>query len=40
MDIITEEEIEQENEEWKRYIISNSNYNEDDADENDTDRIE
>ena len=31
MDGISEEEIEKENEEWKRYIFSNVNYNEDDV---------
>ena len=34
MDGITEEEIEKENEEWKRYIISNMSDNEDEVDEN------
>ena len=34
MDGITVEEIEKENEEWKRYIFSNMNDNEDEVDEN------
>ena len=34
MDGITEEEIEKENEEWKRYIFSNMIDNEDEVDEN------
>ena len=34
MDGMTEEEIEKENEEWKRYIISNMSDNEDEVDEN------
>ena len=40
MDGITEEEIEKENEEWKRYIISKMNYNEDDVDLYENDMIE
>ena len=34
MDGITEEEIQKENEEWKRYIFSNMSDNEDEVDEN------
>ena len=40
MDEITEEEIENEKEEWKRYIISKMNYNEDDVDIYENDMIE